>query len=248
MRYNTKVKAIQAGVAKSKVKMGDINIGVSINNAKLVETEFTRFLIWSITSVKTCPLATPMCIKSCYATKAERIYPSVRTRRETNYEASQQESFIPDMIELIQYELDQTDKNINFRIHESGDFYTYEYAKKWNFIALHFIGNSRITFMAYTKSLPFVQRLYAEFGKHWVNIKFMASVWEDTTPAMIKLGNKLGLNTFTALTTDQFQLKDYSSYFKCPSTASIDAYGCGTCSEKHGSCYRGKVNIAIEIH
>lgn len=244
----TIVTAMANGVKKSKIKMSEINIGLSYNNAKLVETELTRFLIWSITSVKTCPLATAMCIKACYATKAERIYPSVATRREMNHEASKAETFVADMIDLIEYELSINPKNINFRIHESGDFYSAEYLYRWVDIASHFKGNKRITFMAYTKSLPFVKRAYDFYGRDEVNIKFMASVWEDTSKAMIKLGDDLGLNVFTALTKDQFGQKDYSKYFKCPSTASIDSYGCGTCSEKHGSCYTGQFSVAIEIH
>jgi hypothetical protein len=246
--YNTKVKALLAGVKKSKIKMSEVNIGLSDGNAKLVETASTKFLIWSITSVKTCPLATPMCIKACYATKAERIYPSVATRRDSNLKASKEDSFVMDMIELIDYELSLTTKNINFRIHESGDFYTADYLFKWCEITDYFKDNKRITFMAYTKSLPFVKRAYEFYGTGNVNIKFMASVWDDTSKAMLKLGSELGLNVFTALTVDQFQTKDYSKYFKCPSTASLDKYGCGECSEKHGSCYTGKVNIAIEIH
>lgn len=255
MKYTTKVKAIQAGIVKSKVKMSEVHIGLSYGNKKLVDTALTRFLIWSITSVKTCPLATPMCIKACYATKAERIYPTVRTRRELNLEASKNDTFVADMIELIEWELANNDKNVNFRIHESGDFYSIEYLYKWVDIASHFQGNKRIVFMAYTKSLPFVKRAYDFYGKDNVNIKFMASVWDDTSKAMVKLGNELGLNTFTALTTSQFAEKDYSSYFKCPSSASLHKYGCGTCSEKHGSCYgqtvdrkKVSVNVAIEIH
>lgn len=246
--YNTIVKAMQAGEKKSKIKMSDIRIGLSYGNAKLVDTETTRFLIWSTLAEVTCPLATPNCIRLCYAKKAERIYPSVKARRTSNLNATHEESFVPDMIELIEYELSINPKNINFRIHESGDFHTLEYLDKWCHIADHFKGNKRITFMAYTKSLPFVKKVFDAYGKENVNIKFMASIWDDTSDAMRKLADKLGLNKFTAITTEQFQTKDYSKYFKCPSSTSIDKYGCGECSEKHGSCYTGKVNIAIEIH
>jgi hypothetical protein len=152
------------------------------------------------------------------------------------------------MIEQIEYELTRKkykNKEILFRIHEGGDFYSAEYLEKWVLIANHFKGEN-ITFMAYTKSLSYVQAMFEKYGKENININFKSSIWDDTSNSMKKLTNTLGLSVYTALTTAQLKTKDYSHYFKCPSMSGI---GCGTCVEKTKfDCYTSETDTAIEIH
>lgn len=237
-------------------KAENILVRLSDGNSKLEPTEKTAFLIWSITSDfsselnKTiCVLATDECKKLCYAKKSERLWKTVKNRRHLNLIASLRADFVEIMIEQIEYELTRKkhkNKHILFRIHEGGEFYSYEYMKKFVTIANHFKGRN-ITFMAYTKSLPFVQMAFNEYGKENVNIKFKSSIWNDTSDAMRKLTNKLGLSVFTALTSEQLKTKDYSDYFKCPS---MNGLGCGTCAEKSNlGCYSDTAkNTAIEMH
>ena len=130
-------------------------LNVNINgNKKLKNNETTRFMIWNLPSVITCPYRTALCEKSCYAQKAERVYPQVLPSRERNLEESKQEDFVENMIFTIEKHLVSKafqGKKTVFRIHESGDFYNINYARKWVEIAKHFENDKRIIFLAYTK-------------------------------------------------------------------------------------------------
>lgn len=242
------------------VKAENIQFRLSHGNSKLGETENTKFLIWSITSdydsrldLVTCPLATSNCKRLCYAKKAERMYPSVNLRRHLNLLASLDTNFTNNMIEEITYQLSRknmTGKEVLFRIHEAGDFYSKDYMRKWILIANYFKGQN-IKFLAYTKSLPYLKSMIEEFnGLENININFKSSIWDDTSNAMLKLTKQLGVTVFTADTKQQIkENKDYSKYFVCPSMTS-ENLGCGTCFEKYkkGNCYNGTLNTVIEIH
>ena len=81
-------------------------LNVNINgNKKLVNNENTRFIIWNLPAVETCPHATELCKKSCYARKAERVYPDVIFSRKTNLKRSMQSEFVENMIFTIETEL-----------------------------------------------------------------------------------------------------------------------------------------------
>lgn len=244
-----------AHVKKEKaknVKAENIGIRLSYGNKKLEDTDKSAFMIWSITSEKderlnmvTCPLATKNCVSLCYAKKAERMYPTVRSRRSQNLEMSLQEDFVNNMIEQIEFDMNRKKykgKNILFRIHEAGDFYSQEYTEKWVKIANHF-KDQNITFMAYTKSLPFVAKVWEKFGRENTNIVFKSSIWDDTKPVFVKMTETLNMSVFTAY--EKKEEKDYSDYFKCPS---MQGMGCGTCAEKFGGCYNTEKDTAIEIH
>ncbi|MFA5879913.1 MAG: hypothetical protein WC860_07035 [Candidatus Margulisiibacteriota bacterium] len=117
---------------------------LSLGNKKLPE----ETLIFNITPVSTCPLATVFCKKSCYALKAERLYPQVKISRLNNFNQSKNDYFVNDMIDIIKAIQDK--KTVKyFRIHESGDFYNNLYWHKWVTIAQNF---PDIVFYAYTKS------------------------------------------------------------------------------------------------
>ena len=72
-------------------------VSLSTGNEKLISDENTRFLIWSIPAIKTCPFRTKHCEKDCYAVKAETAYPDVLPAREYNYLLSQTDLFVPFM-------------------------------------------------------------------------------------------------------------------------------------------------------
>ena len=105
--------------------------GINFNgNLKLKNNENTRFMIWNIPAVITCPFRTAMCEKFCYARKAERMYPSCSDARQRNFEVTKQADFVERMIFTIEAELNTkkfTGKKVVFRIHESGDFYNWGY-------------------------------------------------------------------------------------------------------------------------
>lgn len=135
-------------------------------NRKLKNDATTRFIIWNLPAVKTCPFRTAMCEKSCYARKAERVYPQVLPSRERNYEESLRATFVEDMIFTINSTIFDArgrmrkayrGKQIVFRIHESGDFYNYEYTRKWLEIMRYYEDRiPQLTFVAYTKSISYL--------------------------------------------------------------------------------------------
>lgn len=100
-------------------------------------------LIWNLPAVKTCPNC-GSCAKTCYAFKPERIRSNVKACRESNYIMSQRSSFVSDMVTLI-----RKLGRLVVRIHESGDFYSQEYADKWSRIAQLL---PEVWFYCYTKS------------------------------------------------------------------------------------------------
>jgi hypothetical protein len=116
-------------------------ISISKGNTKLDKTVG----IFSIPAIKTCPNCKD-CAKACYARKAERIYPQVLPCRESNWAASKLPCFVNRMVSIIRLA-----KVTKFRIHESGDFYSQEYADKWAEIARRL---PEVKFWTYTKS-PF---------------------------------------------------------------------------------------------
>lgn len=101
--------------------------------------------IFNLPAIKTCPNC-KTCAKTCYARKAEIGHHGhiVLPCREKNLQASKLDSFVEDMVETI------TKSKVKvFRIHESGDFYSQEYADKWSEIAKRLPG---VQFYTYTKS------------------------------------------------------------------------------------------------
>lgn len=120
---------------------------LSLGNGKLSHD----ILIWNMPTVKTCPNC-DACKKTCYAMKAEKLYPSVLPCRERNYQASLVDSFEDRMVwTIIQSVVKHGVKAV--RVHESGDFYSVEYAQKWQMIAarVHEV-QPGVIFFAYTKS------------------------------------------------------------------------------------------------
>ena len=79
----------------------------------------TSTLNFSLPPVKTCPGSTPECRKHCYALKAQRQYPNVRTAWSRNLDQAKEDSFVTTISEQIKGS--RTVKQV--RIHTSGDFF-----------------------------------------------------------------------------------------------------------------------------
>lgn len=168
-------------------------------NKKLVNSEKVRFLIWNISAVSTCPYATPHCIANCYALKAEKQYPSCKEARGRNYEESLKDDFAQRMIDTITYYRNSkafSGKYMIVRIHESGDFYSKEYADKWLTIINHFKNDNSIRFHCYTKSLPFFEDVNIN-KMH--NLAFISSIWDDTSAEMLEMTHKNNYRTYSAV-------------------------------------------------
>ena len=210
--------------------------GINFNgNLKLRNTENVRFMIWNIPAVVTCPFRTPSCEKFCYARKAERMYPSCMEARERNHEATLQADFAERMIFTIRAELQTkkfAGKKVVFRIHESGDFYSVEYFRKWCKIAEAFADYENIVFLAYTKSVAFYKS--ANIPN---NLVIRSSLWADTCAKSIEITRAFDIPVYTALSArdmDEAE-KNGMKFKKCR------CEDCATC----GMCWNRNIKTII---
>lgn len=113
-----------------------------------------------------CPGATSVCEKVCYAGKLEKIYKGVKNVLLHNWDAMNGKS-IEEMVELLQEMIDAFRVDCNkedakrakkgndtrveraFRIHWDGDFFSLDYAAAWAWVIA---GNTDIHFWVYTRS------------------------------------------------------------------------------------------------
>ncbi len=128
---------------------------IVLGNAKLGRKVWS----FSLAAVATCPGATAVCMKHCYARGGLFGLPSVRDNRRRCYEASKAKTFVADMTALLRENFVEL-----MRLHVEGDFYAASYVKKWTKIAA---ANRKTTFLAYTRSwrVPGMIPALAEFGR-----------------------------------------------------------------------------------
>lgn len=89
----------------------------------------------------------------CYVLKSERQYPDLYRNHKNNFKATMNPvKFQKSMIKLIAETF--KDKVGIFRIHDSGDFHSFEYLRAWISIAAHF---PRIRFFFYTKQASYLR-------------------------------------------------------------------------------------------
>ena len=98
----------------------------------------------------TCPFADG-CIKFCYARKGAYIWSNVKPAFEKRYELSKTKEFITKMNQEISKK-----KPDYVRVHDSGDYYSKTYLKKWLAIAIH---NPNVRFYSYTNCVEMFKNL-----------------------------------------------------------------------------------------
>ena len=215
-------------------------IKLSEGNKKLRPNKKTKFLVWSMPIVKTCPFATELCKGACYGAKAYQAYGGNNSNAwisdSNHYELSKHTNFVDDMVWTISQYMGRPSyksaKNVLFRIHERGDFYDVHYMHKWYRIArrLKQRYGDKIQFIAYTKSIPYIVAVPEIMDV--INIRY--SVWADTPVAYVGMAKILELPIYTA--TDNMTAWDGA---KCRCA------DCATC----GMCWNMDVEkIACEIH
>ena len=210
--------------------------GINFNgNLKLKNNDETRFMIWNIPAVVTCPFRTPTCEKFCYAMKAERCYPSCHDARVRNLETSKRADFVERMIYTIETEINSKafkGKKIVFRIHESGDFYNVEYMEKWVEIARHFVDNENIVFLAYTKSIVYAINCGYGTEEFPSNLVIRSSLWCDTKADKIALTEAFNIPVYTALSSRDMDIaeKNGLTFEKCRCD---DCATCRKCWDKN---------------
>lgn len=195
-------------------------------NLKLKNNDETRFMIWNIPAVITCPFRTVQCEKYCYARKAERMYPSCMQARERNHEVTMQADFAERMIFTIKAELNTkkfAGKKVVFRIHESGDFYNVEYFRKWIKVAEAFKDNNNIVFLAYTKSVAFYKSANIPH-----NLIIRSSIWSDTCVKSVEITKAFDIPVYTALSAADMD-KAEKNGLKFEKCRCEDCASCGKC-------------------
>jgi polyphosphate kinase len=101
-----------------------------------------------------CPGATSVCEKVCYAGKLEKLYKAVKANLLHNWELLKDadhdtmENLLTDMINDFRKECDKRNAEKLFRIHWDGDFFSDDYAFAWKHVILN---NPDIQFWVYTR-------------------------------------------------------------------------------------------------
>jgi hypothetical protein len=190
---------------------------VTFGNKKLPKNT----LIFNIPARITCPGRTEFCEGKCYALKAERMYKQVLPARQSNFQASREASFIPDMIETISK---ARHKISQVRIHESGDFYNQKYLESWFSIAKTI---PDLTFYAYTKSF------HLNFNSRPDNFVLIASFDQTSRPI-----NRLNYESKKKHFRNTFSIVGRHDKASC-------IQDCTICS----ACWTGKgKNITVNLH
>lgn len=118
----------------SKLKKTSKELGVKVMNFGLPAYK-------SQSGKLICPMA-DSCIKFCYARKGAYIWSNVKPAFEKRYELSKTDQFVDAMCdEIVKKKPDYV------RVHDSGDYYSRAYLKKWIEIAIR---NPQVKFYSYT--------------------------------------------------------------------------------------------------
>ena len=182
---------------------------------------------FSLPAEKTCPNATELCKKFCYAKKAERCWKNVLHSRNNNALESSTKDFVYDMIKLI-----KKCKGKYFRIHESGDFYSQEYLNKWFDIIKQFPEKS---FLAYT------QMYYLDWSKKPKNLVIYWSVWADSIIEDVPEGNKAYCIDNGKGILPEYEYNKKGFICKKGSKSNV------TC-DKCLYCFKGKGDVVFHVH
>ena len=228
-----------------KIKKVELNPNIHLSEGNLASkgNEEIMFLTWSLPSRSTCPYATEMCKKRCFAKKNE-TFKTVRDSRGRNLAETHKNTFVVDMIKHFEYQLQRPkaqNKLIICRIHTSGDFYSKDYFTKWVEISNYFKDNKNIMFQAYTKSMPILRQHIEEneIGLNDINIHFVWSIWNDTPKEYTEYAKYLGMQTFTALPKDEIEIAIKNGAFGCKD---LD---CAICRECYSNNHK---EIVIPYH
>ena len=198
-----------------------------------------------------CPGATSVCEKICYAGKLEKIFKGTRELLQHNWNAVQDKSveeltaMLQFMIDDFKWECDKYNAKKYFRIHWDGDFYSYAYTLAWKNVILN---NPEVQFWVYTRV-----KSSAEMLKDIDNLSLYFSADDDNIDDAKYLAS-IGIKI--AYLSDTFEEAEVAMKSitgtpgaKCPEQTrqipliSKDGGACYTC----GLCIHSKANIRFAI-
>ena len=125
----------------SKIKKTSKKFGVRLFNFGIPAYK-------SVSGKITCPFAGD-CVKFCYAKKGAYIWANVKPAFEKRYELTRTDDFVNKMNEEIAKK-----KPDYVRVHDSGDYYSPAYLRKWLEVAIH---NPHVRFYSYTNSVKMLK-------------------------------------------------------------------------------------------
>ena len=117
-----------------------------------------RYAQFNTRAIIDCPFRSAGCERVCYATKGNHVFPSVKKSREHSYNESKREDFAESMTYTIKVEKQSKRYSRSvmiIRLHESGDFYSLQYLKKWIKIIANIENIDGVKIVFYTKSFFF---------------------------------------------------------------------------------------------
>jgi hypothetical protein len=139
-----------------------------VQNSKISNSSNGKFLVFnfgipayqSATGLKTCPMA-GICADGCYATQGAYTWSNVAQAYEYRLAESLKSEFVDVMSVLIDRKIaiaTRKGKQLAIRIHDSGDFYSIKYVKRWLAIIAKF---PQVQFYAYTKQVALFTAMQA---------------------------------------------------------------------------------------
>jgi hypothetical protein len=197
-----------------------------------------------------CPGATSVCEKVCYAGKLEKVYKGVRENLIHNWnllkdaDHDTMENLLQDMINDFKADCDKRNAPKLFRIHWDGDFFSDEYAFVWKHIVLN---NPDIKFWVYTRVAS-----AANILKDMDNLSLYYSTDSENKDIAIKLNKDKGIKLAYLADTFAIGQADMKEMIgkpgaKCPENKkaipliSKEGSACVVCS----LCIDNKANIVF---
>ena len=197
-----------------------------------------------------CPGATSVCEKVCYAGKLEKVYKGVRENLIHNWnllkdaDHDTMESLLQDMINDFKADCDKRNAPKLFRIHWDGDFFNDIYTFAWKHVILN---NPDIKFWVYTRVANAVNIL-----KDIDNLSLYYSTDSDNKDIAIKLNKDTGVKLAYLADTFAIGQADMKEMIgkvgaKCPENKkaipliSKEGSACVVCS----LCIDNKANIVF---
>lgn len=198
-----------------------------------------------------CPFATEGCKAVCYATKGNHQFSDVKESRIKSYNETKRDDFPEAMLYTIETEK-RTKRYSNsvmiIRIHESGDFYSLQYLRKWVKIWAGLEHDDTTKSVLYTKCFKFLLMLneeeralinrMLESGKLSINLSLDDTTTEEQLQAYLEV-KKLYPKTNTYYATEHVENVEHDNVCDC-----ADCAKCGTCNRGTGKTTVVKIHSA----
>jgi hypothetical protein len=207
-------------------------------------------LIFNLPDAYTCPGASIGCLRFCYAKPSKSNNPkSTALARYARYLITQR----PDFADIIVNELKRKRACV-VRIHESGDFYSVEYFRKWLEVARRLPAK---TFYAYTKSW-FIANHLNELPDNFIiifsldktNFYLFKGLISRIAEARAK-GKRVGISYVNTHTEeDEAKINEIGKFLKtyvCPATVP-DKTKHGICGRECKYCSTNPQTVIFNVH